>query len=103
MTLTFEIPPGGGPVRLAGSIDRDSGPQLDALYSAAGGGALLDLDFAAVDYINSSGIALIVGVLVRARTDGTAVRAAGLTPHYIHIFEITRLSDFLEVVQPARG
>lgn len=88
-------------VRLSGLIDRDAGNGLDAAFAAAGNAAAVEFDFAEVEYINSSGIALIVGVLARARADGRSLRAAGLTPHYQHIFEITRLSDFIDVVQPA--
>ena len=51
------------------------------------------LDFAAVDYINSTGIALIVSVLARARAERRKVVASGLSPHYREIFDITRLSD----------
>ena len=55
------------------------------------------LDFTEVDYINSTGIALIVSLLGRARAEQRAVHASGLTEHYRHIFEITRLSDFIQV------
>ena len=51
----------------------------------------------ASSYINSTGIALIVGLLGRARADGVAVRACGLSDHYREIFEITRLSDFMTI------
>ena len=89
-------------VVLTGRIDRDAGETLDEAYAASveSASATIELDFTAVDYINSTGIALIVGVLARARAQGLAMRAAGLTPHYQHIFEITRLSDFIEIVQP---
>ncbi len=56
------------------------------------------LDFAAVDYINSTGIALIVGVLAQARTSGQEIRARGLAEHYREIFRITRLSDFMTIL-----
>ena len=55
------------------------------------------LDFAAVDYINSTGIALIVSVLARARAERRKVVASGLSAHYREIFDITRLSDFIEL------
>ncbi len=55
------------------------------------------LDFTAAEYINSSGIALVVSVLARARSEGRSVAAIGLSDHYRQIFEITRLSDFIEV------
>lgn len=88
---------------LAGRIDGDAGEVLDEAYATATAESapkVIELDFTAVDYINSTGIALIVGLLARARSQHVAVRARGLTAHYQHIFEITRLSDFIEIVQP---
>ena len=55
------------------------------------------LNFANVDYINSTGIALIVGLLARARKEHRTVRAFGLSEHYRQIFAITRLSDFMGI------
>jgi anti-anti-sigma factor len=55
------------------------------------------LDFRDVTYINSTGIALIVGQLSKARRDGIAMMAIGLSDHYRQIFEITRLSDFIAI------
>ena len=59
----------------------------------------LTLDFGDVGYINSTGIALVVRLLADARRDGRGVRAVGLTPHYREIFRITRLSDFMDIVE----
>jgi len=53
--------------------------------------------FAKVDYINSTGIALIVSLLARARKAKRTIRATGLNEHYREIFTITRLSDFMEM------
>jgi anti-sigma B factor antagonist len=104
MSLSHEIRRHGDRVEvgLSGRIDRDAAGALDAAYAAASvdAPASVELDFSGVDYINSTGIALIVSVLARARAHGIAVRASGLTEHYRHIFEITRLSDFIEVVEP---
>ncbi len=55
------------------------------------------LNFAGVDYINSTGIALIVGLLAKARAAHTPLAATGLSEHYREIFTITRLSDFMEI------
>ena len=49
------------------------------------------------DYINSTGIALIVSVLAQARAQRRKVVASGLSEHYREIFDITRLSDFIEL------
>jgi len=55
------------------------------------------LNFEGVDYINSTGIALIVGLLAKARVSKRRLVAYGLSDHYVEIFEITRLSDFMSV------
>lgn len=55
------------------------------------------LDFTAVDYINSTGIALVVQVLARARAEARTLIAVGLTDHYREIFSITRLSDYMQM------
>jgi anti-anti-sigma factor len=87
----------GARIVLTGSIDRDGDEAMTRAYAQAyelGHGEIV-LDFAATDYINSTGIALIVRLLAQARRDGRPVRASGLSDHYREIFRITRLSDFI--------
>ena len=55
------------------------------------------LNFKDVAYINSTGIALIVSLLGRARAGGRRLLACGLSDHYVEIFNITRLADFMSV------
>lgn len=55
------------------------------------------LNFSGVDYINSTGIALIVGLLARARKARRTLTVFGLSEHYMEIFNITRLVDFMNV------
>src|SRR2546421_5027225 len=55
------------------------------------------LNFSDVDYINSTGIALIVSLLARARKTKRRLLACGLSQHYVEIFQITRLVDFMSV------
>jgi anti-sigma B factor antagonist len=91
-------------VTLTGEVDGSAKHVLPAAYAAAV--AVLDpakvlLDFHGVDYINSTGIAVIVSVLAQARAERRIIAAAGLTEHYRHIFTITRLVDFMEVLDPA--
>jgi len=87
----------GARITLTGRIDRDGDEAMTAAYATArttGTGPIV-LDFAATDYINSTGIALIVRLLAEARRDRRPVRASGLSDHYREIFRITRLSDFI--------
>jgi anti-anti-sigma factor len=82
-------------IDMPAQIEIGSEATIDRAYDeAAGSGALL-LNFAGTEYINSSGIALIVGILARARKEGRPVAAFGLSEHYREIFEVTRLADFM--------
>jgi anti-sigma B factor antagonist len=88
----------GTTIVLAGEINGSARDALDAAYTDVPDGDPLLLDFGAVGYINSTGIALIVGVLARARAQSRPVSACGLSEHYREIFEITRLSDFMTIL-----
>jgi anti-sigma B factor antagonist len=94
----------GGPelarVVLSGQIDRDADAAMAGAYerAAALGASAVELDFDDVDYINSTGIALIVRFLADARRDRREIRARGLTEHYREIFRITRLADFMTML-----
>jgi anti-anti-sigma factor len=52
------------------------------------------LNFAEVDYINSAGIAAIIGILTEARRAEQSLMITGLTPHYAKIFQMTGLDQF---------
>ena len=73
---------------------------LERAYAeaAAGRPAAILIDFAGVPYINSTGIAVIVGLLARARRDDRPMLACGLSDHYRELFRITRIADVLELV-----
>lgn len=86
-------------IDLVGDIDGSAdGPLIEA-YEAASGPAVtrVVLNFGGVGYINSTGIAVIVQLLARARADRRDVHAFGLSDHYRQIFEITRLADFVTI------
>ncbi len=55
------------------------------------------LNFSEVSYINSTGIALIVGLLARARKNNRRLLVCGLSDHFSEIFEITRLTDYMAI------
>lgn len=89
---------GGTVVVMTGTVNRAAKEGLEAAYEEATSmpGRVL-LDFRGVDYINSTGIAVIVGVLAMARAEDREVGAFGLTDHYREVFNITRLADFMTI------
>ena len=57
----------------------------------------LALDFSACEYINSAGIAVIIGVVTEARRQGRRIFVFGLSTHYQKIFRMVGLGDYIEM------
>jgi anti-anti-sigma factor len=84
-------------IELHGEINGAAEAGLQAAYAQAEQDSpeLILLNFERVDYMNSTGIALIVGLLARARKHHQRLVACGLSTHYREIFEITRLAHYM--------
>jgi anti-sigma B factor antagonist len=92
-------------VDLPARIDGSAEQTLNEAYAEATerGAKRVVLNFTGVDFLSSTGIALIVGVLARSRKDGKQISSCGLSDHYREIFEITRLSDFMRIYPDERA
>ena len=55
---------------------------------------LILLDFTRVDYINSSGIALVIQLLIEASHAGQTVCAFGLSPHFTKVFTMVGITKY---------
>jgi anti-anti-sigma factor len=91
-------------IDLPARIDSTAEQGLNEAYATAtaADARRVVLGFSGVDYLSSTGIALIVGLLARARKEGRQISAAGLSDHYREIFEITRLADFMKIFPDER-
>src|SRR5918996_1897823 len=90
---------GVGVIELNGDIDAFAEEALNRAYEQAAqeNASPILLNFEGTGYINSTGIALIVSLLARARKERRQVMASGLSDHYREIFQITRLADFMTI------
>lgn len=71
---------------------------MDAYAQAVAQGARnIILNFTGLDYMNSTGVGLLVTLLIRTRRQQHRLVACGLTSHYVKIFELTRLKDAITV------
>jgi anti-anti-sigma factor len=99
LEATVRFQPGVGIIDLHGEINASGDATLNASYAEAtsqGAGSVL-LNFGDVNFINSTGIALIVGLLAAARKSNRRLLVCGLSDHYREIFQITRLADFMSI------
>ena len=55
------------------------------------------LNFSGLEYMNSSGIGLLVTLLIRVNRQKQRMLSYGLSEHYRNIFEITRLNDAIHI------
>lgn len=77
---------------------------MDAYTQASQNGTKgIILDFNHLAYMNSSGIGLLVTLLIRARRQNQKILAIGLNEHYQQIFELTRLNEAIGLYETAEA
>lgn len=52
------------------------------------------LDFSRVEYLNSSGIALVIQMMIAASKHGQAIKTFGLTPHFQKVFTMVGITKY---------
>ena len=91
--------PQGQPVtvlRFSGDIASTSKDAVLGTYQALPKetNKLILLDFTGVDYINSSGIALVIQLLIEAANSGQKVGAFGLSAHFTKVFTMVGITKY---------
>jgi anti-sigma B factor antagonist len=84
---------------IQGEINASAEPVLMDAYNqaCAQGARTILLNFSDLDYMNSSGIGLLVTLLIRVRRQNQRLSAFGLNEHYKQIFELTRLNEAITI------
>ena len=86
-------------IDIKGDITAASEDVLTAAYNDASSDRTraIILNFSGLEYMNSSGIGLLVTLLVRANRQHQKVSAYGLNDHYLQIFQLTRLDEAIGI------
>jgi anti-sigma B factor antagonist len=83
-----------------GDLTRDSETALMSAYNEVPPTTkVIVFNFTGLQYMNSSGIGLIVTLLIRVNRQKQHMLAYGLTEHYEHIFELTRLNEAIGIYE----
>jgi anti-anti-sigma factor len=73
-------------------------PLMEAYNQASNGSTkAIILDFSDMEYMNSSGIGLLVTLLIRANRQKQKLIVVGLNEHYRQIFQLTRLDEAIGI------
>jgi anti-sigma B factor antagonist len=101
LNLTVRKLPGIGIVDIDGDITGSAEDALTGAYSEAvnGNARAFVLNFTELDYMNSTGIGLLVTLLIRAQRQNHQLLAYGLSDHYREIFQLTRLDEAIGIYE----
>ena len=96
---TRHITPTTSIIDIQGDISAFAEQELMRAYNEANAPTTrtIILNFTGLEYMNSSGIGLIVTLLIRINRQKQRMLAYGLSDHYQHIFELTRLNDAIKI------
>ena len=86
-------------IDIKGEVTALTGQPIEDAYrrvSAAGARKIL-MVFAAESYINSGGIAILIGILSESKKQAQVVRMTGLTPHFQKIFSMVGLTRYAQI------
>lgn len=88
-------------VRVSGEIDISTAPRLrEAIVSLlAEGRTQIAVDLRGVDFLDSTGLGVLVGGLKRARSAGGELRVISTSPRIEKVFAITGLDGIFEIVE----
>lgn len=88
-------------IHLAGDVTAFAEEAIQQAYQQVteAGVDVIALNFRDTDYINSAGIAILIGVITQARRTGQRVLVAGLSTHFQKIFNMVGLGQYAEVCQ----
>jgi anti-sigma B factor antagonist len=89
-------------LRVAGEVDLATADELSqaAVTALRGGAEALVIDLAAVTFLDSTGLAVLVGVTNQASASGVALTIRDAVPRVRNVIRITGLGDFLPLAPP---
>lgn len=90
---------GASVIDITGEVNAAADDALSAAFNDAShnGVKVIVMNFTDLEYMNSSGIGVLVTLLIRAQRNKQKLRAFGLSDHYKQIFALTRLNEAIGI------
>ncbi len=91
-------------LRFSGDITSASQAAVLGTYQGLGDKAKrILLDFSKVEYLNSSGIALVIQMMIAAGKQGQVIHTFGLTPHFQKVFTMVGITKYTSCTRMRRA
>jgi anti-sigma B factor antagonist len=99
LEITTRTTPQAAVLVLRGDVGADGDAPIKDAYRAAveGGSTSVVFNLAETQYINTSGISVLIAIVMEAKQQGVAVAVAGASPHYRKVFDLVRFSSFVSM------
>ena len=87
-------------IHVVGGVDMATGPQLrqEIVRHVSEGNVHIVVDLQNVDFLDSTGLGILVGGVKRARSNGGDFRCSGLSSSLQEVFSLTGLDNVLSSV-----
>ena len=86
-------------LHIKGDVTTVTGETIEEAYQkvSTGGAQKILLYFDKEGYINSGGIAILIGIASESRKNGQTIRMTGLSGHFQKIFNMVGLTKYTEI------
>ncbi|HEX7065520.1 MAG TPA: STAS domain-containing protein [Bacillales bacterium] len=107
MNLEIEHTQANGIIQLtvSGEIDAYTAPQLreELLPLTEEKEATVSADLSGVQYMDSTGLGIFVAALKSSKKHGSHLKVKGVTPRVRRLFDITGLSEIIDIDHEVKG
>lgn len=89
--------PAAAVIELHGDVNSDGEVEIKGAYDqvTGDGASPVLLDLSHTQYINTSGISVLITVAMTAKKAGSVILVSGASPHYKKVFDLVRFSSFV--------
>lgn len=85
-------------ISIEGRLDTITAPELESEISGVFDGiSQVNLDFAALEYISSAGLRIVLGMQKQMNKQGGAMTVRNVNEEIMEIFDVTGFSDILTI------
>ena len=106
MNIIFQVQESEQVIRgmIEGELDTFTAPQLKEELETMelAEGVYVEIDLSKLNYMDSTGLGVFVGFYKRAKREQASVKLVGLSSRLRRLFEITGLSDLMEIENEKR-
>jgi anti-anti-sigma factor len=99
LEVTIQEKDGIHVIEMIGDVTAETGQMVEYAYQKISdeGGIRIVLSFREENYLNSGGIAFLIGIAAESKGRGQVIHATGLSEHFHKIFDMMGLTRYMDL------